>query len=242
MKGRDLEQRIVAIALAIRTPAVAATDPRAAGAGTGRRHRTREECDVPRGLRSGNWLTLRQAQAHLKRAGHHDHPGGCASTHHRRAARRCATPVRGGGARRWALFGRIHAGGDGRRTAREVIIAAAQATEFNSSRLAPARPTAGAGAPERAGHHDDEGLARPRHHRCTLRRRDVAAITDGLCRADSRWRRRLPDGTRLRRRCGCSVPDKPTFHEMRVGRPVDVDRTSQDLSAKRHIRRCESVT
>src|ERR1017187_5586802 len=39
--------------------------------------------------------------------------------HHRRAARRCVAPVRGGGAYRRALFGRIHAGGDGRRTIRE---------------------------------------------------------------------------------------------------------------------------
>jgi hypothetical protein len=30
------------------------------------------------------------------------------------APRPCAAPVRGGGARRWALVGRIHAGGDGR--------------------------------------------------------------------------------------------------------------------------------
>src|ERR1022692_4341231 len=37
--------------------------------------------------------------------------------HHRRAPRRC--PVRPQrGAHRWALFGRIHAGGDGRHTAR----------------------------------------------------------------------------------------------------------------------------
>jgi len=36
---------------------------------------------------------------------------------HRRAARPCAAPVRGGAALRWALFGRIHVGGDGRRTA-----------------------------------------------------------------------------------------------------------------------------
>jgi hypothetical protein len=37
----------------------------------------------------------------------------------RRAARPCAAPARAGGARRWALSGRIHAGRDGRRTARE---------------------------------------------------------------------------------------------------------------------------
>jgi len=37
----------------------------------------------------------------------------------RRAARPCAAPVRDGGAHRWALFGRTHAGGGGRRTAGE---------------------------------------------------------------------------------------------------------------------------
>src|ERR1019366_8382393 len=36
-----------------------------------------------------------------------------------RAARQCAAPFRGDGAHRWALFGRIHGGGDNRRTARE---------------------------------------------------------------------------------------------------------------------------
>ena len=40
---------------------------------------------------------------------------------HRRAARPGATPVRGGGSRRWALFGRIHTGGDGRHTARGCV-------------------------------------------------------------------------------------------------------------------------
>src|ERR1022692_3365154 len=34
---------------------------------------------------------------------------------------RVATPVRGGGARRWAPFGRIHTGGDGRHTARGCV-------------------------------------------------------------------------------------------------------------------------
>src|ERR1017187_6640288 len=36
-----------------------------------------------------------------------------------RAARRCAAPFHGGAAHRWALVVRIHAGGDGRRSARE---------------------------------------------------------------------------------------------------------------------------
>jgi hypothetical protein len=71
------------------------------------------------GSRRGGWLTLRHPQAPRERAGHHDHPGAARPRDPRRAARLCATPVRGGGARRWALFRRIHAGGDGRRTARE---------------------------------------------------------------------------------------------------------------------------
>ena len=40
---------------------------------------------------------------------------------HRRAARLRAAWVRGGGAHRWALFRRIHDGGDGRRAAREQV-------------------------------------------------------------------------------------------------------------------------
>ena len=39
----------------------------------------------------------------------------------RRAARLRPAPFRGGGAHRWALFGRIHAGGDGRRAARGCV-------------------------------------------------------------------------------------------------------------------------
>src|ERR1019366_8827517 len=47
-------------------------------------------------------------------------PRGCApAPSSRRAARLRPAPFRGGGAHRWALFGRIHGGGDGRRTARE---------------------------------------------------------------------------------------------------------------------------
>src|ERR1039458_6965546 len=47
----------------------------------------------------------------------------------RQVSRLCAAPVRGGGAHRWALFGRIHAGGDGRRTAREYGGAVGMVTE-----------------------------------------------------------------------------------------------------------------
>ena len=49
-----------------------------------------------------------------------------------------------------------------------------------------ANPPAIPGAPERAGHLDHQGDARPRHHRraarlCALRRPDVATLTDGRC-------------------------------------------------------------
>jgi len=70
-----------------------------------------------------------------------------------------------------------------------------------------ARPPAGAGAPGRAGHHDDQGAARttpssspycspvrgagPRWRRSAMSAR----------RADSRLRRRSPRGTRMRRSC-----------------------------------------
>src|ERR1022692_2925065 len=46
-----------------------------------------------------------------------------------RSAQPCAAPVRGGSAQRWALFGRIHAGGDRRRTARECAGAVGMVTE-----------------------------------------------------------------------------------------------------------------
>jgi len=45
-----------------------------------------------------------------ERAGHHDRPGAAPPRQHRRAPRLRAAPVRGAGARRWALFGRIRAG------------------------------------------------------------------------------------------------------------------------------------
>jgi len=49
-----------------------------------------------------------------------------------------------------------------------------------------AHPSAGPGAPERAGHRDHQGLARPRHHRAVrlggaLRRSAAAAFADGRC-------------------------------------------------------------
>jgi len=67
------------------------------------------------GVRTGHWLTLRQA---LLRA-----PGITTTNPPRvRAIVATCSAVRCAGARfahRWALFGRIHAGGDGRRTARD---------------------------------------------------------------------------------------------------------------------------
>jgi len=45
----------------------------------------------------------------------------------------------------------------------------------------------------------------------------------GAVRADSRRRRRATHCARMRVSRRCGVPDEPTCHEMRVGRPVDVD-------------------
>ncbi len=62
------------------------------------------------GVRAGNWLSLKQAQALLNAPD---------ITTLKGLRDRAIIAVRGGGAHRWALFARIHAGGDGRRTARE---------------------------------------------------------------------------------------------------------------------------
>jgi hypothetical protein len=78
--------------------------------------------------------------------------------------------------------------------------------------------SAKAGAPERAGHHDHQGAARPRHHRrapssavrCAGARWRRSPM--GAGRVDSRWRRRSPHGTRIRRSCRCSASDlRPRF-------------------------------
>src|ERR1022692_149295 len=82
------------------------------------RHRAREEREGRIGVRSGQVAHPSKAGA-PERAGHLRHPGAARPRHHRRAARLCVAPLRGGGAPRWAPFGRIHAAGDGRRTARE---------------------------------------------------------------------------------------------------------------------------
>ena len=62
------------------------------------------------GVRAGNWLSLKQAQTLLNAPD---------ITTLKGLRDRAIIAVRGGGAHRWALFARIHAGGDGRRTARE---------------------------------------------------------------------------------------------------------------------------
>ena len=70
-----------------------------------------------------------------------------------RAARPCAAPVRGGSAQRWALFGRIHAEGDGRRTARESARAVGSACDTIRMLATSATVAAtdhGRRAPERA--------------------------------------------------------------------------------------------
>jgi len=102
----------------IRTPPVVATDNarRAPELAAGIRRVKRAKSI---GVRSGNWLSLKQVQALLNAPDITTARGlrdrtiivvllGCA-----------LAPVRGGRAHRWTLFGRIHAGGDGRRTACE---------------------------------------------------------------------------------------------------------------------------
>jgi len=97
---------------ATRPQAVAATD---GGAGTAGIARVKSAKSIRRQV--GNWLTLRQAQA-LLNAPDITSGNGCATRHHRRAARLRDAPVGGDGAHRRALVGRMHAGGDGCRTAR----------------------------------------------------------------------------------------------------------------------------
>jgi hypothetical protein len=91
----------------IRTPAVVATDngPRAPElAADIARVKGATSIDVS----SGNWLSPKQSQALLNAPDIDDHQWLHRPRHHR--------AVLVGGARRWALFGRIDAGGDGRRT------------------------------------------------------------------------------------------------------------------------------
>jgi hypothetical protein len=73
------------------------------------------------------------------------------------------------------------------------------------ARSEPALAQTGAIAPERAGHHDHQGAARPRHLRRAagraFRRREVAALTDGRCSGGFTVEARSPHGTRMRRSC-----------------------------------------
>ena len=62
-------------------------------------------------------LELAAGIAHVKSAKVESASGPASGSASGRSAQPCAAPVRGGSAQRWALFGRVHAGGDGRRTA-----------------------------------------------------------------------------------------------------------------------------
>ena len=98
-----------------------------------------------------------------------------------RAARPCAAPVRGGSAQRWALFGRIHAEGDGRRTARESARAVGSACDtirMLATSATVATTDHGRRAPERA--------AEPSRHIATIeracaRRRRGCGFVIGAC-------------------------------------------------------------
>jgi len=134
----------------------------------------------------------------------------------------------------------IHAGGDGRRTAREYADAARIPSVRRRSRRRttrcwrrnwpPASPASRARSigvraangspsglhrhsPERPGHHDGRA-ARPRHHRRVARLRPAPVHSGGAHRwalfgRHSRWRRRSPHGTRMRRGCRCGTGRLP---------------------------------
>jgi len=101
--------------IAFRPPAVAATDNglRAPGRAAGIAG-VKSAKPIRRALTQ---LAVAQTSVGApERTRHHDHQAAARPRHHRRAARLRPAPFRGAGGRRWALFGRIHAGGDGRRT------------------------------------------------------------------------------------------------------------------------------
>jgi hypothetical protein len=82
---------------------------RATGAGTGRRHRPREERQVD-GSAHGELAVAETGAGAPERAGHHDNEGPARPRHHRRPSRLRPAPVRGGGsydgahtAARWPL-------------------------------------------------------------------------------------------------------------------------------------------
>jgi hypothetical protein len=74
-------------------------------------------------------LELAAGIAHVKSAKVESASGPASGSASGTSAQPCAAPVRGGSAQRWALFGRIHAGGDRRRTARECAGAVGMVTE-----------------------------------------------------------------------------------------------------------------
>src|ERR1017187_3524559 len=103
----------------IHTPAVAATDNGRLATGNARQHRAREEREGRSAYAPGTGCRSGWRRAPRTRWTSRPPKGVARPRHHRRAARLRPAPFRGGGARRWAPFGRIHAGGDGRRSARE---------------------------------------------------------------------------------------------------------------------------
>jgi hypothetical protein len=131
-----------------------------------------------------------------ERAGHLDRHGAARPRHHRRAARLCATPVRAGGGHRWALVGRIHAGGDGRRTAREYAGAVGMVPVI-SDRL----PRAPCGFSARRGVAGGAGRPSPstRATRLKADRRALKAALSGCATAPSRRAARLCGGGGARR-------------------------------------------
>ena len=116
------------ITSAIRTPGGRSRRQPAAGAGTGRRHRAREEREVRIGVRSGE-PAHSPPRPVLPNAPDITTTKACASAPSApcRPAAPCALP-RWRRAHRWAPFGRIHGGGDGRRTARGYVGAVGVAT------------------------------------------------------------------------------------------------------------------
>src|ERR1022692_989079 len=114
-----------------------------------------------------------------------------------RSAQPCAAPVRGSSAQRWALFGRIHAGGDRRRTARECAGAvgvvpaisdvlwyvghppALAVAATDNGRLAPGNDRQHRAREEREKHRRAHGKPAAGRRRCSRTRR-TSRTTQGL--------------------------------------------------------------
>ena len=123
-----------------------------------------------------NRLTLRQGRCSRTRRTSRP-PRPARPRHQRRAARLRPAPFRTGGAQRWALFRSIHAGGDGRRAARECAGAVGSACD-TIRMLATSATDHGRRAPERA--------AEPSRHIATIeracaRRRRGCGFVIGAC-------------------------------------------------------------